>query len=91
MCKNVRLFNFIAHKILTNVFLSIISNLLYYCNNFKLNLFVLTFQIGIFDLDKDDPLKLSNIVGEAVVSFWSTEDLKTDGEKIKHQLIYYQF
>nr|XP_034319165.1 transient receptor potential cation channel subfamily M member-like 2 isoform X2 [Crassostrea gigas] len=34
--------------------------------------------IGIFDLDQDDPLKLSNIVGEAVVSCWSTEDLKTD-------------
>lgn len=40
------------------------------------------FQIGIFDLDQDDPLKLSNIVGEAVVSCWSTEDLKTDGEKM---------
>lgn len=48
-------------------------------------------QIGIFDLNHDDPLKLSNIVGEAVVSCWSIENLKTDGKenadpkKYKHE------
>lgn len=31
------------------------------------------FQIGVFDLDQDDPVKLSNIVGETVVSCWSME------------------
>nr|XP_034320577.1 transient receptor potential cation channel subfamily M member-like 2 [Crassostrea gigas] len=29
--------------------------------------------VGVFDLDHDDPLKLSNIVGETVVSCWSME------------------
>lgn len=29
----------------------------------------------MFDLDHDDPLKLSNIVGETVVSCWSMEDV----------------
>lgn len=29
--------------------------------------------IGVFDLDQDDPVKLSNIVGETVVSCWSME------------------
>nr|XP_022311194.1 uncharacterized protein LOC111116490 [Crassostrea virginica] len=31
--------------------------------------------IGIFDLNSDDPLKLSNIVGEAVVSCWSMANI----------------
>ncbi|XP_052693613.1 transient receptor potential cation channel subfamily M member-like 2 [Crassostrea angulata] len=31
--------------------------------------------IGVFDLDQDDPLMLSNIVGEAVVSCWSMENI----------------
>lgn len=33
------------------------------------------FQVGVFDLDQDDPLMLSNIVGEAVVSCWSMENI----------------
>lgn len=32
-------------------------------------------QVGVFDLDVDDPLKLSNIVGEAVVSCWSMANI----------------
>ena len=32
-------------------------------------------QIGVFDLNSDDPLKLSSIVGEAVVSCWSVEKI----------------
>nr|XP_022311261.1 uncharacterized protein LOC111116555 [Crassostrea virginica] len=31
--------------------------------------------VGVFDLDVDDPLKLSNIVGEAVVSCWSMANI----------------
>lgn len=33
------------------------------------------FQVGVFDLDQDDPLMLSNIVGEAVISCWSMENI----------------
>lgn len=29
----------------------------------------------MFDLERDDPLMLSNIVGEAVVSCWSMENI----------------
>ncbi|XP_056002348.1 uncharacterized protein LOC125661864 isoform X2 [Ostrea edulis] len=38
--------------------------------------------IGVFDVDNDDPLMLSNIVGEAVVSCWAIENILT--EKIQH-------
>ncbi|XP_065938117.1 transient receptor potential cation channel subfamily M member-like 2 isoform X1 [Magallana gigas] len=31
--------------------------------------------VGVFDLDQDDPLMLSNIVGEAVISCWSMENI----------------
>lgn len=31
--------------------------------------------VGVFDLERDDPLMLSNIVGEAVVSCWSMENI----------------
>lgn len=31
--------------------------------------------VGIFDLDRDDPLMLSNIVGEAVISCWSMKNI----------------
>eukprot|EP00105_Crassostrea_gigas_P000727 XP_011412642.1 PREDICTED: uncharacterized protein LOC105317633 [Crassostrea gigas] len=31
--------------------------------------------VGVFDLDQDDPKKLSNIVGETVVSCWSMENV----------------
>lgn len=31
--------------------------------------------VGVFDLDRDDPLMLSNIVGEAIVSCWSIENI----------------
>lgn len=31
--------------------------------------------IGVFDLDRDDPFMLSSIVGEAVVSCWSMENI----------------
>uniref|UniRef100_A0A8W8NU11 TRPM SLOG domain-containing protein n=1 Tax=Magallana gigas TaxID=29159 RepID=A0A8W8NU11_MAGGI len=37
--------------------------------------------VGIFDLDRDDPLTLSNIVGDTVVSCWSIENIL---ETIKH-------
>nr|XP_022311634.1 transient receptor potential cation channel subfamily M member 1-like [Crassostrea virginica] len=46
--------------------------------------------IGVFDLNSDDPLKLSSIVGEAVVSCWSVEKIlpaQTKGDKTnEHQL-----
>lgn len=32
-------------------------------------------MVGVFDLDRDDPLMLSNIVGEAIVSCWSIENI----------------
>ncbi|XP_056002346.1 transient receptor potential cation channel subfamily M member 2-like isoform X2 [Ostrea edulis] len=38
--------------------------------------------IGVFDVDNDDPLMLSNIVGEAVVSCWAMEKILT--EEIKN-------
>ncbi|XP_052693640.1 transient receptor potential cation channel subfamily M member 2-like [Crassostrea angulata] len=31
--------------------------------------------VGVFDLDQDDPAMLSHIVGEAVVSCWSLQDI----------------
>ncbi|XP_056002361.1 transient receptor potential cation channel subfamily M member-like 2 isoform X2 [Ostrea edulis] len=34
--------------------------------------------IGVFDVDNDDPLMLSNIVGEAVVSCWAMEKILTE-------------
>nr|XP_034320576.1 transient receptor potential cation channel subfamily M member-like 2 isoform X2 [Crassostrea gigas] len=39
--------------------------------------------VGEFDLDRDDPLMLSNIVGETVVSCWSTESINAN-DAIKH-------
>lgn len=36
---------------------------------------IILLQVGVFDLDVDDPLKLSNIVGEAVVSCWSMANI----------------
>lgn len=38
-------------------------------------------RIGVFDLNQDDPLKLSNIVGETVVSCWSMEHVIKTTEK----------
>jgi hypothetical protein len=38
-------------------------------------------QIGVFDVDNDDPLKLSNIVGEAVVSCLAMEKILTEETK----------
>lgn len=35
---------------------------------------MLALQIGRFDLDRDDPLMLSNIIGQAVVSCWSMNE-----------------
>ncbi|XP_061190927.1 transient receptor potential cation channel subfamily M member 2-like [Saccostrea echinata] len=36
--------------------------------------------VGVFDVNSDDPLKLSNIIGEAIVSCWATAQiLKTTG------------
>lgn len=32
-------------------------------------------QIRVFDLDHDDPLMLSSIIGEAVVACWSMEGI----------------
>ncbi|XP_078329885.1 transient receptor potential cation channel subfamily M member-like 2 [Crassostrea virginica] len=47
--------------------------------------------VGVFDLNSDDPLKLSNIVGETVVSCWSIEKIlpnDTKGEEnIQRQII----
>ncbi|XP_056002354.1 transient receptor potential cation channel subfamily M member 2-like isoform X2 [Ostrea edulis] len=34
-------------------------------------------EIGVFDVDNDDPLLLSNIVGEVVVSCWAMEKILT--------------
>nr|XP_034320574.1 transient receptor potential cation channel subfamily M member 2-like isoform X2 [Crassostrea gigas] len=31
--------------------------------------------VGVFDLERDDPLMLSNIIGEAIVSCWSIENI----------------
>nr|XP_034329613.1 transient receptor potential cation channel subfamily M member-like 2 isoform X2 [Crassostrea gigas] len=38
--------------------------------------------VGVFDLYNDDPLMLSNVVGEAVVSCWSIEKLLPDPKEI---------
>lgn len=35
----------------------------------------ISFKVGVFDVDSDDPLMLSNIVGEAVVSCWAMEKI----------------
>lgn len=32
-------------------------------------------KVGIFDVKRDDPLMLSNIVGETIVSCWSMEKI----------------
>lgn len=48
----------------------------------------------MFDLDQDDPLKLSNIVGETVVSGWSMKHVileqKTEQSKIIQSLSFYK-
>lgn len=38
--------------------------------------------VGVFDLYNDDPLMLSNVIGEAVVSCWSIEKLLHDHKEI---------
>lgn len=47
----------------------------------------------MFDLERGDPLMLSNIVGEAVVSCWSMENIlqiDTNGKKEMH-FIYFLY
>lgn len=39
--------------------------------------------VGVFDLDQDDPLKLSNIVGETVVSCWSMKHVISTAENVQ--------
>lgn len=38
-------------------------------------------KVGIYDLKRDDPLMLPNIVGETIVSCWSMEKIaKANGK-----------
>nr|XP_022311262.1 uncharacterized protein LOC111116556 [Crassostrea virginica] len=43
--------------------------------------------VGVFDLNKDDPLKLSNVIGEAVVSCWSIANILPTTTKRKESKI----
>lgn len=53
------------------------SNLtsLYMKKNNILFILKIALQIRVFDLDHDDPLMLSSIIGEAVVGCWSMEGI----------------
>ncbi|XP_078329891.1 transient receptor potential cation channel subfamily M member 2-like [Crassostrea virginica] len=46
--------------------------------------------VGVFDLNKDDPLKLSNIIGEAVVSCWSIANILPTTTKSNTNLLRIQ-
>lgn len=79
MCKNLWLFNFILHQLWpSHCLLNQTFNVNAMCYKW---LFFSIFQVRIFDLNHDDPLKLSNIVGEAIVSCWSIQNLKTDSKR----------
>lgn len=48
-------------------------------------MFLNSLKVRVFDLNSDDPLILSNIVGEAVVSCWSMANIlptDTKGNRI---------
>lgn len=45
-------------------------------------------QIRVFDLDHDDPLMLSSIIGEAVVGCWSMEGIFHNQNHGKYSVAY---
>ncbi|XP_056001806.1 uncharacterized protein LOC130048779 [Ostrea edulis] len=46
---------------------------------------LLACRIGVFDVDNDDPLMLSNIVGETIVKCWAIENIPSSESKNPEQ------
>lgn len=65
------------------------SNFIYFLEN-DTNGLLLALQIGRFDLERDDPLILSNTIGQAVVSCWSmNENGRTMSPSLDYLLFQY--